>query len=343
MLNIITRKNKSNKKYYFLYILTNIILIVLLTSHYYTNNIYTSTIKNKLQNRVLTIGCSTENISSLNKISHITSVSKYYPSTIMFDTNNNKYILNYYNLNFAKINTSNLSSNQVIVSNDIKSNSIILYLNNEKYIFKVVGKHDNKYLNTNEIIVSEEFMKKLNKGLPKNEFNIIVDDYNNINYVSKELSKNNCEVLIQNDSNQQNIKMYNLILKVFLIGEVLIILLIINTLTLLTKDLINTNSKDIALLKIYGFHNSKILKILVSSLSKENIKNSLLIYIILSIVYTFLTKFQLISKAYLNYLEFMVIILLIIILISILLIIICILRLRKLNQKSIISLLKENQ
>ena len=90
MLNIITRKNKSNKKYYFLYILTNIILIVLLTSHYYINNIYTSTIKNKLQNRVLTIGCSTKNINSLNKINHITSIFPYYPSTIMFDTNNNK-------------------------------------------------------------------------------------------------------------------------------------------------------------------------------------------------------------------------------------------------------------
>lgn len=341
MLNIITRKNKSNKKYYFLYILTNIILIVLLTSHYYINNIYTSTIKNKLQNRVLTISCTTENINSLNKINHITSVSKYYPSTIMFDTNNNKYILNYYNLNFAKINTSNLSSNQVIVSNDIKSNSIILYLNNEKYIFKVVGKHDNKYLNTNEIIVSEEFMKKLNKGLPKNEFNIIVDDYNNINYVSKELSKNNCEVLIQNDSNQQNIKMYNLILKVFLIGEVLIILLVVNTLTLITRDLINTNSKDIALLKIYGFHDSKISKLLILSLSKENIKNSFLIYLILSITYPLITHFKLISKIYLNYLEFTVIILSVIILLQILLIIVSILSMKNINKKSIITLLKE--
>lgn len=341
MLNIITRKNKSNKKYYFLYILTNIILTLLLTSHYYINNIYTSTIKNKLQNRVLTIGCSTENISSLNKINHITSISPYYPSTIMFDSSNNKYILNYYNLNFAKVHTSDLSFNQVIVSNDIKSNSMTLYLNNEKYTFTVVGNHDNKYLNTNEIIVSEEFMKKLNKALSKNEFNIIVDDYNNINYVSKELSKNNCEVLIQNDSKQQNIKMYNFILKVFLIGEVLIVLLVVNILTLLTRDLINTNSKDIALLKIYGFHDSKISKLLILSLSKENIKNSFLIYLILSITYPLIAHFKLISKIYLNYLEFTVIILSVIILLQILLIIVSILSLKDINKKSIITLLKE--
>ncbi len=342
MLNIITKKSQSNKKYYLLYVITNVILIVLLTSHYYINNIYIYTIKNKLQNRVLTIKCRQENINNLNKINHIISIFQYYPSTIMHDNNNNKYILNYYNLTIAEVDTSNLSSNQVIASNSIKSNKITLYLNDEKHTFKVVEKHDNNFLNTNEIIVSEEFMKKLNKNSPKNEFNIIVDDYNNINYVSKKLLNNNCEVLIQNDSNKQNISMYNFILKIFLIWEIIIVLLIINTLALLIKDIINTSSKDIALLKIYGFYNWKVLRIIVKSLCKENINKSLLIYIILNIVYTLLIQLKFISKSYLNYFDLTIIILLVIISIQIILALISILYLNKINKKSIITLLNEN-
>ena len=284
----------KNNKYYFVYFTFLFSFIILITCYCYINNVYNYTIKNKIQNRVLNItSYNNENDTNktINNIPHIISVYHGYVNIVMYSNNNVKCIFNYYKYNVKSIEgelLTQLKNNEVIVPDSLnykKNQKLITYLNEKKYVFNIVGIYDSKEVGSNDIFASETFMINNSLDSSKNNWNAIIDDYDNINLVIKKLQEKNYDVSIKDESGINGIKFYKLCLKIFTIGEVTLLIVILYILSLIIKDVINDSNYDIAILKTCGFHNSSILKIITKSLIITSLKIIFIIGMVILIIY----------------------------------------------------------
>lgn len=310
MINFIRIANQKSKKYYIVYLAFLLTFIILISSYCYINNVYKYTVKNRLQNRVLNVVNNNEENKikkTISKIQHIDSVYPFYVNISMFSPNNEKYIFNYYDYEVKLINgdvISNLKENEIIIPNTLNykpKDELIVYFNKKQYKFKVVGIYNSKTIGTNDIFTSETFMKKHSTDFNEKYWNVIIDDYDNLDKVIKKLQSKNFDVSLKDDSGIKDINIYKLSLKIFLFGEVILFMFIIYIMGIIIKDIINNNNSDIAILKTCGFHNSTILKIIINSLLKISIKIIIIITLIIITTYSVLVITNKITYIFLNY------------------------------------------
>lgn len=280
MTNIIRITNKKNKKYYIVYLTFLLTFIIMIACYCYINNVYKYTVKNRLQNRVLNV-MNYKNIKGLEKkisnISHIKAFYHGYTNIVMFSDDNQKYLFNYYNYKVDLLDgkeTTELTGNNIIIPDSLnyKNNKLTAYLNGEKYDFNIIGIYNSKTVGSNDIFASETFMKNNSVDYNENYWNVIVDDYDNLNQVIKRLQKIKLDAALKDDTGIKNINIYKLCLNMFSFGELFLLIFSIYIMLIIIKDIINSNNKDIAILKTCGFHNSTILNIIINNLLKVSLK-----------------------------------------------------------------------
>lgn len=316
MNNLLRLQKSKGKKYYIIYFFFILTFILLITTFVYCNNVYNLTIKNKLQNRVLTAQINNDNnsenvIKAIKKISFIKSVYQYYPNIATY-INNESYVMNYYDYDFNKINPTNLKFDEIIIPDSLsfKKNSIVkLKLNQKEYNFKVVSKYSSELVGCNDIIVSQVFMKQYYDNVDNKSLSIIINAYDHMNYTITALSKYGVDASMTDTSGVLTINIYKLAIKMIFIAEVIILVFVLYILVMLIGDIISDNNKDIAILKTCGFHNNKILLVIIKTLIKSTIKMFLIATSVCVFTYSILNLINVISFTFLKIQTFIFIIL----------------------------------
>lgn len=260
-----------DKKKYLIFLslfvfLISILLTLLINYKYYDYQIY-EVVGKKERNRIIELN--TKDISILKEINHI---DYYYPlySNQKLILEEQTYTINaYHNENIIYGRSIN-ASNEIIISKllpkslnlkvtDLINKEINVKINNTDYKFLIVGVTDNNasqfYINDNELQV----MYNLNS----NRYYIVIDKYINVNKTINKLIDKGYNASLYDTTDLKEIEELNNIKRNYIYFGVLIILIITVFLINIIKNLIHTENKNLALLKILGFKSSKIKNIIL--------------------------------------------------------------------------------
>lgn len=269
---IITNAFKDKKKYIVFYLLlqTIFILLELLLSHYeYYNYQINYVVGAKEINRGLEVIVDNENIK--NMFDNIIEIKEYHPiyNNQSVTYNGNYYQINYFfrcSLKYGKIIKN---EKEIVIStylykkmglqeDDIGKKKIELFIGNKIYEYKIVGVTDN---NKAHLFLSLIEFKSIFKSQAR-KYYLLVDKYPNISIVIKKLEKQKVSVSIHDADGMKEIEKIQVIQREYFYILMMLLVFLIYFIKYILKNIKKSEEKNIALLKILGYKNKTIKKII---------------------------------------------------------------------------------
>lgn len=203
-----------------------------------------------------------------NKVKNIKEITKIYNninSIVMFE--NNFLTVNTYvyekDINIVKGRKINEDEKGVILLPnsyiDYLDKSINLDIDGKELEYKVVGLYEDDIDKTDYIYIS--YYDNLELDSLNNGYILLIDKYNNVNRVIKELSQINYSSVLNNGNISQNIETLNTLKIISYALTIIIGVFIYIFVYSIIKDMLNEDKYDIAIFKSLGYRDINIVKI----------------------------------------------------------------------------------
>lgn len=269
-ISIFFRNNKSNYNYIFEFLVGLLIVSFFFIIKYNNIEIVKDKLEQKIENRKIII----KNIdySIVHSIPNIEKIMPQPTSETLSIKSNNKYISNISML-IKQNNEVNLylgdypkKENEILVTrelaNEINNNEIDLYSKNENINLRISGviNDSGKYLIIRPNCLNEFFSQKI---INQNNFEIIVDNYENIDLVINKLQSLNIVAYKSNYIQELEIKNINKILNVFNLIFIIACMMTIMFLLLIVNKIFSIKNNWINLFFYLGYKKSLIYKFMI--------------------------------------------------------------------------------
>ena len=295
-------KRRKYKNILVIFILTiEIFLFVIMFSNNYNNTVSKKLVYNRTLIAVDNLNRENNDaFQELNSFNNVEATYNIFPNIYIKDNNNNSYILEYINLPSLKIikgkKLYEINNNEIIIPNtlDLKINDILeIYINGKNYKLIIAGIYDS-IIGLENILVSKQFIEENYSSFP-NEYGVIVTNYDYVSNVINEISKYDFSINIKNTKGLEILKNYQSIIKLLIIFLSIIMIFVQYIIILSINDIINESKNEIAIMKVSGFKDKKIVYLVLVNILKELfislIKASIVLEII-NIVFNYIFGFQ---------------------------------------------------
>lgn len=295
---VITNAFRDKKKYFIFYLFFQLIFIgifLLINTYEYYDYQINYVIGSNESNRGLEANIDNLNVEEL--FNNIPYIKEYYPlynnQTAIYQ--NKPYQVNQIFNNKIKYGRNIEDDNEIVLSiycfkqlnlteKDLGNKEMKLFYNNKYYKFKIVGVTNN---NHTHIYISSSSFNNIFRINPKSYY-LLVDEYLNIPKTKKILEEKNISSGLYDDSYLKKIEDIKKIQKQYVYILIIITPLVIYFIKNIIKNIVLSESKNIALLKILGYK-IKMIKGIVSIRLSIVILLSYIITLLISFIINFFT------------------------------------------------------